>query len=176
MADFSPKSEANVAKSGEGKAAAGQRNDEHEAPPVMHLEAHHIKKLFGNKMPPIGSKVKVNGLVHVGAYNEDHAGPPSGGKAGYASEDNPGRSMTLHFHKMDMGTDQQSSDADRESQTANGAKAEMDKALARQSGGKKKQLKGVKSRGETGEGQEGTEGRNDKDNAPRGSNGPSGRA
>ena len=46
---------------------------EHQSPPVMHLEDHHIAKLFGKKMPPIGSKIKVHGLIHVGAYNEDKA-------------------------------------------------------------------------------------------------------
>jgi len=177
VADFAPKKLAGESGPGIKPKAEGSRDVEHEAPPVLHLEAHHIAKLFKNKMPPVGSKIPVHALVHVGAYSEDHAGPPSGGKIkGAAGTDNPGRSMTLHFHKMDMGTDQQSSDAVKEGQTAGGAKAEMDKALARQSGGKKKQIKGVKSEGETGEGQEGTEGRNDKDNAPRGSNGPSGRA
>ncbi len=177
MADFTPKKLAGESGPGIKPKAEGSRDVEHEAPPVMHLEAHHIAKLFKNKMPPVGSKIPMRAVVHVGAYSEDHAGPPSGGKVkGAAGTDNPGRSMTLHFHKMEHGTDQQESDAVKEGQTASGAKAEMDKALARQAGGQKKQQKGVKSWGETGKGQEGTEKSEAVDNAPRGSNGPSGRA
>jgi hypothetical protein len=163
----------NVRPPSGGKAKGASA--EHMAPPVLHLEAHHIAKLFKGKMPPIGSKIKVHGLVHVGAYNEGADGPPSGGKA-KGGEGNTARTMALHFHKMDIGTDNQTSDTDRESQSAKGAKAEMDKALARQAGGRKKTMKGVKREGEVGEGQEGEERSEGADNAPRGSNGPSGRA
>ena len=159
MADFTPKKVSGETGPGITPKAEGSMDAEHESPPVMHLEAHHIGKLFGSKMPPIGSKIKVHGLVHVGAFNEGSAGPPSGGKA-KGGEGHTKRSMTLHFHKMDMGTDDQTSDADHESQQASGAKAEMDKALAREAGGRK------------GKGSEGVEGKNAKDNAPRGTNGP----
>jgi hypothetical protein len=175
MADFTPKKLAGESGPGIKPKAEGSRDVEHDAPPVMHLEAHHIAKLFKNKMPPVGSKIPMHAVVHVGAYSEDADGPPSGGKA-KGGEGNTKRTMTLHFHKMEHGTDQQSSDAEKEGQSAKGAKAEMDKALARQAGGQKKPLKGVKPQGETGSGQEGTEKSEAVDNAPRGSNGPSGRA
>jgi hypothetical protein len=111
---------------------------EHQAPPVMHLEAHHIKKMFKNKMPPVGTKFKVTGLAHVGAYNEDSDGPPSGGKAeGAGGEGGTKRTMALHFHKMDVAQDNQPGETtvDQDAERAKGAKAEMDKALERQEGG-----------------------------------------
>jgi len=159
MADFTPKKVSGEAGPGIRPKAEGSMDAEHQAPPVMHLEAHHISKLFKNKMPPIGSKIPVHAVVHVGAYNEDQAGPPSGGK-NKGGEGNTPRSMTLHFHKMDMGGGEQGSGEADESQMAAGAKGEMDKALAREAGGRK------------GKNSEGTEGKNAKDNAPRGSNGP----
>jgi hypothetical protein len=106
---------------------------EHESPPVMHLEAHHIKKLFKGKMPPIGSKIKVHSLVHVGAYSEGEDGPPSGGKA-KGGEGNTKRTMALHFHKMDIAQD--GIDGASEESQKKGMKAEMDKALSRGAGGK----------------------------------------
>ena len=166
MADFTPKKVASESGPGIHPKAEGSRDVEHEAPPVMHLEAHHIKKLFGNKMPPIGSKIHVRGLVHVGAYSEDHAGPPSGGKAQAGGEGNTGRTMTLHFHKMEHGADGPGKEADQEAESAKGAKAEMDKALSREAGGKKK--------GRNAEGEEGNLGGGD--SAPRGNNGPRGLA
>lgn len=127
--------DARAPSGGKAKGASA----EHMSPPVMHLEAHHIKKLFKGKMPPIGSKIKVHGLVHVGAYSEGQDSPPSGGKIGSAGQDNPGRSMTLHFHKMDVDQDNQGSEhtVDQEAERAKGAKAEMDKALDREIGGRK---------------------------------------
>ena len=133
MADFTPKKVASESGPGIHPKAEGSRDVEHEAPPVMHLEAHHIKKLFGNKMPPIGSKIKVHGLVHVGAYSEDHAGPPSGGKAQAGDEGNTGRTMTLHFHKMEHGKDGTSDGVDDQSQN-DGMKAAIDKALTKDAG------------------------------------------
>src|SRR5271165_7638266 len=121
MADFTPK---NGSENEPGTRGYGEPKDhtpnarapsggkakgasaEHQAPPVLHLEAHHIEKLFKNKMPPIGSKIKVHGLVHVGAYSEGADGPPSGGKA-KGGEGNTGRTMALHFHKMDVAQDNQ---------------------------------------------------------------------
>ena len=137
-----PKSE-----SGEGRAPSGGKapgaSAEHQSPPIMHLEDHHIKQLFGKKMPPIGSKIKVHGLIHVGAYNEDHTDEPSGGKAP-GGEGNTKRTMALHFHKMDIAQDNQAGEktVDQSAEAAKGAKAEMDKALEREAGGKK----GKKSR------------------------------
>jgi hypothetical protein len=168
-----PKSSPNTAKDGQGKASAGSRDAEPSNPPVLHLEDHHIAKLFGKKLPPIGSKIKFNAVAHVGAYNEDGDG---GANPKVKGETSTKRSMALHFHKMEDGTDQQTSDSEKEGQSAKGAKAEMDKALARQAGGRKKTMKGVKREGEVGEGQEGEERDEGQDNAPRGSNGPSGRA
>lgn len=106
------------------------------SPPVLHLEAHHIEKMFKNKLPPIGSKIKFNAVAHVGAYSEGADGPPSGGKA-KGGEGNTKRTMALHFHKMEIGhsaggpgTDEQQS-----AERIKGAKAEMDKALSRRTGG-----------------------------------------
>jgi hypothetical protein len=143
---------------------------EHMAPPVLHLEAHHIAKLFKNKMPPVGSKIKFNAVAHVGAYNEGADGPPSGGKA-KGGEGNTGRTMALHFHKMDAAQDNQGGEqtVDQAAESAKGAKAEMDKALAREAGGGGKNAKMRKD----GEGEEGTEAA---DNAPRGTNGPGAKA
>ncbi len=111
---------------------------EHQSPPILHLEDHHIQKLFGKKMPPIGSKIKVHGLIHVGAYNENQEANPSGGKA-KGGEGNTKRTMALHFHKMDIAQDNQRGEktVDQEAERAKGAKAEMDKALEREAGGKK---------------------------------------
>ena len=166
MADFTPKKVSGETGPGITPKAEGSMDAEHESPPVMHLEAHHIGKLFGSKMPPIGSKIKVHGLVHVGAFNEGSAGPPSGGKA-KGGEGHTKRSMTLHFHKMEMGTGHQSSNSEveQEGEKAKGAKAEMDKALQRAEGG---------SKSRNSEGSESKLGR--RDNAPRGSNGPEGEA
>ena len=126
------------AEQGSAKGSLPHDNTEHQSPPVMHLEAHHIQKLFKGKMPPIGSKIKVHGLVHVGAFSEGADGPPSGGKA-KGGEGNTQRTMALHFHKMDVATDGPGKEVDQEAETAKGAKAEMDKALKRGAGGSKKQ-------------------------------------
>lgn len=137
MADFTPKKVSGETGPGINPGpSVGTKDVEHESPPVMHLEAHHIGKLFGSKMPPIGSKIKVHGLVHVGAFNEGSAGPPSGGKA-KGGEGHTKRSMTLHFHKMDMGKngpDTPGSEVEQQEQSKKGAKAEMDKALRREAG------------------------------------------
>ena len=159
--DVTPK--AHAPSGGKAKGASA----EHMAPPVLHLEAHHIAKLFKNKMPPVGSKIKFNAVAHVGSYNEDSSGPPSGGKA-QGGEGNTKRTMALHFHKMETDAGTEGGGLNEESQRnerASGAKAEMDKALAREAGGGGKNAKMRRN----GEGEEGTEA---KDNAPRGTNGP----
>ena len=158
MADFTPKKvKADAGKANDGVLA--HDNTEHQAPPVLHLEDHHISKLLPHgKMPKVGSKIRVSGLVHVGAHSEHTAHPPSGGKA-KGGEGNTKRTMTLHFHKMDMGDGATSDEEKDESQKA-GAKAEIDKALERQQGGKKAK------------GEEGYEGANAQDTTPRGTNAP----
>ena len=47
--------------------------------------------------------------------------------------------MALHFHKMDIAQDNQRGEktVDQEAEAAKGAKAEMDKALKREAGGKR---------------------------------------
>ncbi len=131
---------ANVRPPSGGKAKGASA--EAMSPPVLHLEAHHIEKLFKNKMPPIGSKIKFNAVAHVGAYSEGADGPPSGGKA-KGGEGNTKRTMALHFHKMetDVGTEAagKPSEESQRSERAQGAKAEMDKALKREEGGKEGQ-------------------------------------
>ncbi len=101
----------------------------------------------GMKMPPVGSKIKISGLAHVGATSENQAMGPSGGKAQKGGEGNTKRSMTLHMHKMDMahGSQPGVSEPEQEAETAKGAKAEMDKALKRGAGGDGKDSEGVES-------------------------------
>src|SRR5271163_2368186 len=73
MADFTPKkgwSEKGKARGGEGPASMGSRDAEHQAPPVIHLEHHHLEKLGMTKMPPVGSKIRISGLAHVGSTSE----------------------------------------------------------------------------------------------------------
>ena len=134
MATFAPKKDPTTAK-----GSLAHDNTEHQAPPVLHLQAHHIDKLFKGKMPKVGSKIKVHGLVHVGSTSESHEHAPSGGKA-KGGEGNTQRTATLHFHKMEIGTDgPEGKEVDQEAESAKGAKAEMDKALKRGAGGAKKQ-------------------------------------
>ena len=139
MADFTPKKVSKEAAKEKGGVLAHD-NTEHQAPPRLYLEHHHLEKLLpkGSKMPPVGSKIKVSGLVHVGSTSENSEHAPSGGKA-KGGEGNTKRSMTLHFHKMEMGTDGPGKEVDQDAETAKGAKAEMDKALKRGAGGSKKQ-------------------------------------
>jgi hypothetical protein len=138
MADFAPKKESGKAKGGQGPAMAGSRNAEHQAPPVVHLEHHHLEKLGMDKMPPVGSKIKISGLAHVGATSEhNHSAEP--GEPEGSGQSTPRRSMTLHLHQMEMGKSgiEGAKDVDQEAKSAAGAKAEMDKALSREMGGKK---------------------------------------
>jgi hypothetical protein len=130
MADFTPKKVASKAKSGQGPAAGGARGAEHESPPHIYLEHHHLEKLGMTKMPPVGSKIKISGLAHVGAVSEhdESRSAPSG-----SAEGGPKRSMTLHLHKMDIGKDGISEGEHEESQKA-GMKGEIDKALSRGAG------------------------------------------
>jgi hypothetical protein len=128
MADFTPKklsTEKGSAEGGIGKPPGGA---EHMAPPRIYLEHHHLEKLGMAKMPAVGSKIHISGLAHVGATSEhDHSDQPGEKKR---------RSMTLHLHKMEMGTNGPGKEVDQEAETAKSAKAEMDKALKRAAGGK----------------------------------------
>ena len=160
-----PKDHAANARPPSGGKAKGA-SAEHMSPPVLHLEDHHIQKLFKNKMPPIGSKIKFNAVAHVGAYNENQDSMQEPGrKKGTGATTK--RTMALHFHKMDAAQDNQGGEqtVDQAAESAKGAKAEMDKALAREAGGGGKNAKMRKDN----EGEEGTEA---SDNAPRGTNGP----
>ena len=140
MADFTPKKLSPEASKAKGSLA--HNNAEHQDPPRLYLEHHHLEKLMpkGSKMPPVGSKIKISGLAHVGSTSENSEHAPSGGKAQKGGEGNTRRSMTLHLHKMEMAHGKQpgTSDADQEAETAKGAKAEMDKALKHGAGGSKK--------------------------------------
>ena len=82
MADFTPKKVSKEAAKEKGGMLAHD-NTEHQAPPRLYLENHHLEKLLpkGSKMPPVGSKIKVSGLVHVGSTSENSEHAPSGGKA-----------------------------------------------------------------------------------------------
>jgi hypothetical protein len=148
MADFTPKKVS--AEKGSAKGSLAHDNTEHQAPPMIHLEHHHLAKLGVDKMPPVGSKIRISGLAHVGATSEDH-NPGIKGK--------PTKRMTLHLHQMELGHEGITDEVKSESQKA-GAKGEMDKALSREMGGKKSKRS------------EGGEGENEGDNTPRASNGP----
>ncbi len=129
------KSESGKAKGGEGPAMASSRDAEHMSPPSLHLGHEHMKALGLHKGPipyKVGDKIPLSALVHVGAISEDqdHAGhldgkPPSG-------EGSTRRSMTLHFHKMDMGDGNNS--GTREESQKDGMKSEIDKALTQHAG------------------------------------------
>jgi hypothetical protein len=137
VADFTPKklsTEKGSAKGGIGaKPPASQ--DEAARPPTLYLEHHHLEKLGMKKMPAVGSKIKISGVAHVGATSEHNDGHPPGEREGSGQSTGPStrRSMTLHLHSMDMGADQQSSDAKDESQR-DGMKSEIDKALTQHAG------------------------------------------
>lgn len=137
MVDFAPKTEVGSAKGSLPRGSA-----EHQSPPTIYLQHHHLEKLGMKEMPKVGSKIKISGLAHVGSTNEsnDQSGEGSG----------PRRSMTLHMHKMEVGKDGNvgSSDVEQAEESKSGAKAEMDKALARGMGGKKtKQAEGAQAKG-----------------------------
>jgi len=124
MADFTPKKVSGEAGKGL-RSTSKVAGEDTQAPPRLYLEAHHLAKLGMDKMPPVGSKIKISGLAHVGASSEDDDPGIAGGKR---------RSMTLHMHKMDLGTDGPGKEVDQEAQSNKGAKSEMDKALSRAAG------------------------------------------
>lgn len=118
MADFTPKKLSK--EKGKAVGSLPVDNAEHQAPPHLYLEHHHLAKLGVDKMPPVGSKIRISGLAHVGSTSEDHdhAGKGKG----------PHRRMTLHLHKMEIGKDGISEHEHDESQKA-GMKSAIDKAL-----------------------------------------------
>src|SRR5271166_1995402 len=159
-----PKSEGGTDRAPSGGKALGA-SAEHSPPPSIHLGHEHMKKLGLHKAGlRVGDKIHVHAIAHVGAVSEDQAHNPSGGKAP-GGEGNTHHTATLHFHHMEVGTKGIDGAGQQEQEAKNfkGAKAEMDKALEREIGGK------GKKRGKNEEGYEGAE-----DNTPRGSNGPSG--
>ncbi len=123
MADFTPKKLATEKGTAKGSIGAPESQHEHSSPPSIYLHEEHIGKLFKNKVPPVGSKIKVSGLAHVGSVSENQD-RGDGGK--------PHRTMTLHMHKMDVGDGTQPG-VDSESQK-DGMKAEIDKALSKGAG------------------------------------------
>jgi hypothetical protein len=131
MADFTPKKVSSEKGTAKG-SLAHDNTSEHQAPPRIYLEHHHLEKLGMTKMPPVGSKIKISGLAHVGATSENASDGPSGGKAP-GGEGNTRRSMTLHLHKMEMGKDGVS-DGEKEESQKDGMKGAIDKALTKAAG------------------------------------------
>jgi hypothetical protein len=105
-----------------------------QTPPRLYLEHHHLAKLGIKKMPPVGTKLHIEAEAHVGSTSEDQDRGDGGG---------PRRSMTLHLHKMDIGSDDQAGETDvsNEEESKKEAKAEMDKALSRQQGSESSKAK-----------------------------------
>ena len=131
MADFTPKKVSTEKGKAVGSLASG--NDvEHQEPPTIYLGHHHLAKLGMDKMPPVGSKIKISGLAHVGSTSESDRAAEPGEKGGAGKR----RSMTLHLHKMEMGTDGAGTASD-ESQKE-GMKSEIDKALTKHAGSESK--------------------------------------
>lgn len=131
MADFtptkSPKRESSKASGGIGAAPS---SGETMRPPTVYLEDHHLGKLGIKEMPPVGTKLKFHAVAHVGATSENQD-KGDGGKR---------RSMTLHIHKMEMGTE--GIDGAKEESQKAGMKSEIDKALKREAGGDGKNAEG----------------------------------
>jgi hypothetical protein len=77
MADLTPAKKPKPAGGGHPKDL--HPHEEIMKPPVIHLEHHHLEKLLpkGSKMPPVGSKIKISGLAHVGATSERGRKPQS---------------------------------------------------------------------------------------------------
>jgi len=124
---YTPKLKTEKGKAKTGESPAPMRDDEMpERPPTLYLEHEHLKKLGIKKMPGIGEKLHARMVAHVGAISEDQ-------DRGDGRE--PRRHMTLHIHKMDMGTDGPGKEVDQEAESKAGAKAAMDKALKREVGG-----------------------------------------
>jgi hypothetical protein len=120
MADFTPKKQ--TSEKGKEKGGTLNPHKEESRPPTMYLGHAHLVKLGITKMPPVGSKIKISGLAHVGATSEQDDSEQPG--------DKKQRSMTLHMHKMDVGRDE----TDHEESQKAGMKAAVDKALTKGAG------------------------------------------
>lgn len=88
--------------------------------PVFELTHEHLKQLGVKHFPPPGSTVHIHASVAETHVTQD---PQSGESHGH---------VVLHLHKMDTATGKQPEMSDA-SQAA-GAKAEIDKALAKGAG------------------------------------------
>jgi hypothetical protein len=115
------------------KTGKGQDyGDMMQEPPSLHLSHDHLSKL-GLKDLKAGQKLHIHAVAHVhSAHSESQTRNPSGGKAS-GGEGNTKHNATLHFHKMEVGTDQQPSDAKEQGQK-DGMKAAIDKALTKDAG------------------------------------------
>jgi len=127
MADFTPKKVSSEKGKAGGSLPSGS-DVEHQEPPTIYLGHHHLAKLGMDKMPPVGSKIKISGLAHVGATSEHDRAAEPGEKGGAGKR----RSMTLHLHKMEMG--QEGIDGASEESQKEGMKSEIDKALTKHAG------------------------------------------
>ena len=105
-------------------------NTEHQRPPTLHLEHGHLEQLGMKTMPKVGSKLKFHVTAHVGSTSENQDRGDGGGK--------PRRHMSLDIHQMEMGKDGPDNDVEQEEESKAGAKAEMDKALAKGAGNESK--------------------------------------
>ena len=114
----------------DGKATGGKQamtpGEDTQPPPTLHLGHKHMEKLGLKKMPAVGTKLHFHAVAHVGSTSED--------QDSMAGSKKPRRSMTLHIHQMEMGEDGPDNDVAQEEQSKAGAKAEMDKALAKGAG------------------------------------------
>lgn len=136
----SPKKKGEPGKAGiDGKAPASQAEGP-APPPRLYLEHDHLKKLGITEMPAVGTKLHFHAVGHVGSTNEDQ--DRGDGEARH--------SMTLHIHQMDMGDGKQPEMSDEDQKA--GAKAEIDKALAKAAGSEKSKAKapGAKEGGKGG--------------------------
>jgi hypothetical protein len=117
-----------------GKAAGGKQamtpGEDTQPPPTLHLGHKHMEKLGLKKMPAVGTKLHFHAVAHVGSTSED--------QDSMAGSKKPRRSMTLHIHQMEIGADGPDNDVAQEEQSKAGAKAEMDKALAKGAGSESK--------------------------------------
>jgi hypothetical protein len=120
MVNMLPKPKAERGKAESGIGAKPAHADEGADPPHIYLTHEHLDKLGIKQMPAVGTKLHLHAIGHVGATSENQDRMDGGKKR---------RSMTLHLHQMEMGTGKQPEISD-EDQNA-GAKAEIDKALAK---------------------------------------------
>ena len=129
MVSLVERSQKEDSKATGGKLAMTPGEDT-QPPPTLHLGHKHTEKLGLKKMPAVGTKLHFHAVGHVGSTSED--------QDSMAGSKKPRRSMTLHIHQMEMGADGPDNDVAQEEQSKAGAKAEMDKALAKGAGNESK--------------------------------------